>query len=65
MDNVIGETDQLYAYVDSYSPYKERYDVGNVKIGIKTPDGVLLLWTVKLPKCWRKSCKIWLNRGHC
>ena len=42
VDNVIGETDQLYAYVDSYRPYKERYDVGNVKIGIKTPDGVLL-----------------------
>jgi len=42
VDNVIGETDQLYAYVDSYRPYKERYGVGDIKIGIKTPDGVLL-----------------------
>ena len=40
--NIIGETDQLYAYVKPYSPYNQRYGVGNVGIGIKTPDGVLL-----------------------
>ncbi len=39
--NVIGETDQLYAYADSFDPYSQ-YGVGNVKIGIKTPDGVQL-----------------------
>ena len=42
IDNVIAETDQLYAYVDSYRPYNERYGVDEIKIGIKTPDGVLL-----------------------
>ena len=41
VDNIIGETDQLYAYADSFNPYSQ-YGVGNVKIGIKTPDGVQL-----------------------
>jgi hypothetical protein len=41
VDNIIGETDQLYAYSDSFEPYSQ-YGVGNVKIGIKTPDGVQL-----------------------
>jgi hypothetical protein len=42
VDNLIAETDQLYAYSKGYSPFRERYGVGNVKIGIKTPDGVQL-----------------------
>ena len=42
VNNIIGQTDQLYAFVKPYSPYDERYGVGEVNIGIKTPDGVLL-----------------------
>ena len=41
VDNVIGETDQLYAYTTPSSQF-DQYGVGNVNIGIKTPDGVLL-----------------------
>ena len=41
VDNVIGETDQLYAYTTGFSPYSQ-YGVGDIKIGIKTPDGVQL-----------------------
>jgi len=39
--NVIGETDQLYAYTTPFSAY-DQYGVGNVGIGIQTPDGVQL-----------------------
>jgi hypothetical protein len=39
--NVIGETDQLYAYA-SPSDSSSQYGIGNVQIGIKTPDGVQL-----------------------
>jgi hypothetical protein len=41
VDNVIGETDQLYAYTTGFNPYSQ-YGVGDIKIGIKTPDGVQL-----------------------
>ena len=41
IDNIIGETDQLYAYSANFNPYS-KYGVGDVKIGIKTPDGVQL-----------------------
>ena len=39
--NVIGQTDQLYAYA-SPSDSSSQYGIGNVQIGIKTPDGVQL-----------------------
>ena len=41
VDNVIGETDQLYAYSKGFNPYTQ-YGVGNVGIGIKTSDGLQL-----------------------
>lgn len=40
--NIIGETDQLYAYTKGYTPYKERYGADNIGIGIKTADGIML-----------------------
>ena len=39
--NIIGQTDQLYAYA-SPSDSSSQYGIGNVQIGIKTPDGVQL-----------------------
>ena len=42
VDNVIAETDQLYAYDTGYVPFNQRYGVGSIGIGIKTPDGILL-----------------------
>jgi len=41
VDNIIGETDQLYAYSRAFDP-NSQYGVGDVNIGIKTPDGVQL-----------------------
>lgn len=41
VDNIIGQTDQLYAYA-SPSDSSSQYGIGNVQIGIKTPDGVQL-----------------------
>jgi len=41
VDNVIGETDQLYAYTTGSGP-DSKYGVGTVRIGIKTPDGIQL-----------------------
>lgn len=41
VDNIIGETDQLYAYSRAFEP-NSQYGVGDVNIGIKTPDGVQL-----------------------
>ena len=41
VDNVIGETDQLYAYSTASGP-NSQYGVGNVGIGIKTSDGLQL-----------------------
>jgi hypothetical protein len=40
--NIIGETDQLYAYTKGYSPFRERYGADNIGIGIKTADGIML-----------------------
>ena len=40
--NIIGETDQLYAYTIGYTPYKERYGADDIGIGIKTADGIML-----------------------
>ena len=40
--NLITETDQLYAYDTGYVPFNQRYNVGSIGIGIKTPDGILL-----------------------
>ena len=40
--NIIGETDQLYAYTKGYSPFRQRYGADDIGIGIKTADGIML-----------------------